>query len=290
MSAAPIVYLGATPIFVDSAPDRVDFDYDDLARKLSPRSKAIIAVHLWGCSCDLPRLMQFARARGIAVIEDACQAHGSTIAGRLLGTWGDLGCFSLKDGKLLATGEGGFVLTDDPNHAGKCRLLRTHCATPNEPETSYRRLGWNYRLTEYQAGLLEVQLPLFHEIVAFRQSQSNYLGEALADVEQLQAYEYLGIEQSNYFSPLWFLDSSRGRQFARVLARRGVPNSTGTFGLKPCQFWGAFGNAKRDSFGDETPNASALLDRSLAILLQISHGPAELQRTAATIREVLRGN
>jgi perosamine synthetase len=153
MSIVPVLYQQARPIFVDAASGRVDFDYEDLERNVSPRTKAIIAVHLWGCSYDMDRLMRFARRRHLAVIEDACQAHGSQWQGRYLGTWGDVGCFSMRDGKLVSTGEGGFLLTHTPAIAQACRTFRTHQANMHDPSQSYQRLGYNYRLSEIQAWL-----------------------------------------------------------------------------------------------------------------------------------------
>lgn len=133
MSIVPVLYLGATPVFVDSAPGQIDFDYADLVRKITPRTRAILPVYLWGTACMMPQLMEIAAQHGFPVVEDACQAHGSTWDGKAPGTWGKAGCFSMRDGTLIATGEGGFLLTNDRQVAAFCRAFRTHWSAPGDP-------------------------------------------------------------------------------------------------------------------------------------------------------------
>ncbi|HBY20914.1 MAG TPA: hypothetical protein DEG71_07890 [Clostridiales bacterium] len=234
MSVLPVLYQNATPIFVDCKKNGIDFDYEDLERKISPRVKVIIPVYLWGCSYDMDKLMKFASKHKIDIVEDACQAHGTKWGGKYLGTYGRLGCFSLKDGKLLSTGEGGFLLTDDSDIADRCRLLRNHCINTLNPESSFSEVGWNYRITEFQGLIGNTKIESLDKIIARRQHQTKYLYERLVSNEHIDIYEYFSNEDPNYFSALIFIkDGKKGIEVAKELNRYKIINSTGTFGLIP---------------------------------------------------------
>jgi perosamine synthetase len=283
MSVVPIVYQGATPIFVDSAPDRIDFDYQDLESKVSPRTKAILPVYLWGCSYDMDRLLHFAQLHNLVVVEDACQAHGSQWSGHYLGTLGAIGCFSLRDPKLIATYEGGFLLTNSQELAEKYRGFRTHFAASN-PLYSYQQRGHNYRLTEFQAWLGRKQVENLGAILARRYGQSIYLLNGLS--AELASYHYAAQERSNLFSPVFLLnDEDAEKDIARALALRGVPNSVGTFGLQPVYKWPVFSEYAPPA--GSTPHAKQFLSRTLAISLLPQHTEADLDGIIATIKTTL---
>jgi perosamine synthetase len=284
MSIVPILYQGATPIFVDSAPGRVDFDYEDLRRKLTPRTKAILPVYLWGCSYDMDALMRFAAQHHLAVVEDACQAHGSQFAGRYLGTWGDAGCFSMYEGKLISTGGGGFLLTDNQELAEKCRGLRSHWVNVRNPALSYQQIGYNYRLSEFQAWLGRLQVCSFDALLERRYAKSVYLLNGLATT--LETYQYAAQERSNTFSPVFLLDEGDvGKGIAHLLAERGVANSVGTFGLKPVQAWPVFSAGATQL--PETPHAERFLSRVIAISLLPQYAEEDLERIIGTIKTTL---
>ncbi|MEO6890604.1 MAG: aminotransferase class I/II-fold pyridoxal phosphate-dependent enzyme [Ktedonobacteraceae bacterium] len=287
MSAVPIVYQQATPVFVDCQPGRVDFDYQDLKRKTTVRTRAILPVYLWGCSYTMQRLLDYAQHQSLWVIEDACQAHGTMWSSRYLGTWGHLGCFSMRDGKLLSTGEGGFLLTNHPELAQRCRSFRSHWANPHDSAHSYERLGHNYRLAEWQALLGRAQVRIFPTTLAHRRWQTEYLLTRLADVPEVEPYVFAPEEIPNYFSPVLLLrESLATRRIAERLSARGVRNSVGTFGLKPAGEWPVFREAGQRTDGAQitpTPNAAAFLERVLALILLPQYGVAELDALIATI-------
>jgi perosamine synthetase len=269
MSAVPVLYQGAKPVFVDSAVDRVDFDYDDLESKVTPRTRAVIPVYMWGCSHDQERLIEFAERYHIGVIEDACQAHGSTWAGKYLGTFGDLGCFSMHQNKLLSVGEGGFILTDNRALAEECRSFADHFSNPGRLTESYAYLGHNYRLSPILAEIALARLNRLAEAVSNRIIQSQYIVSCVGD-ETLVPYEYRDSELSNRFSPLLLYahneqsgDASTGTRFAQY----GVLNSTGTFGLAPAWRRLVFKDCCEDvnARPSPMPNADRLLHMVLAI-------------------------
>jgi dTDP-4-amino-4,6-dideoxygalactose transaminase len=272
---------------VDTAPGRVDFDYHDLARKLTPRTKAILPVSLWGCSYDLDRLTSFSERHHLAIIEDACQAHGALWNGRYLGTWGDLGCFSMRDGKLLSTGEGGFLLTNDTILAERCRAFRTHWASP-DPALAYQHLGYNYRLPELLAVLGRLHLTRLDDLLAWRAEQARHLIHGLADVPGLLPYQYDRAETPNYCSPLFLLDDTlEGYRIARTLSERGVVNSVGTFGLKPVHEWPLFAHLFHQTTRPDTPHATAFLSQTLALSLLPHYTKEYLEHIISVVKQTL---
>lgn len=167
--------VGATPVFVDIEPDTYNIDTSLVEEAITPRTKALLPVHLYGNPCDMQRLGGLAAAYGLAVIEDACQAHGATIAGKRVGSFGT-GCFSLYATKNMTTGEGGMVTTDDPAIAERVRLWRSH----GQAERYYHvALGFNLRLTEMQAAIGLVQLEKLPMFTERRASNAAFLTERL---------------------------------------------------------------------------------------------------------------
>jgi dTDP-4-amino-4,6-dideoxygalactose transaminase len=155
-SVAAIVYTGARPVLVDIDPDSYTIDPARIEAAITPQTRAILPVHLYGQVADMDPILNIARRRGLLVIEDAAQAHGAEYKGRRAGSMGDVGCFSFYPGKNLgAYGEGGAVTTNNPELARTVRLLRDWGA-----ETKYNHIlkGYNFRLEEIQAAVLGVKL------------------------------------------------------------------------------------------------------------------------------------
>jgi len=156
-TVAAIEYAGARPVFVDVEPDYWTMDPAKLEAAITPKTKAVIPVHLYGQPADMDPILAVARAHGLVVIEDAAQAHGSEYKGRRCGSMGHLGCFSFYPGKNLgAYGEGGAVVTDDADMAKKIRLLR---AWGEETRYEHKYKAFNYRMDGIQGAVLGVKLP-----------------------------------------------------------------------------------------------------------------------------------
>lgn len=156
-SVAAIEYAGARPVFVDVEPDTLTMDPAQVEAAITPRTRAILPVHLYGQPADMDPILEIARRRGLLVIEDACQAHGSEYKGRRCGSMGAIGCFSFYPGKNLgAYGEGGALVTSDPAIAARVRLLRSW-GEETRYEHTYR--GFNYRMDGVQGAVLGVKLP-----------------------------------------------------------------------------------------------------------------------------------
>ena len=155
-TAEAVSLAGATPRFVDVNPATGLLTAEIVERALDPRVRAVIPVHLYGATVDLAPILEVARAAGIAVVEDACQAHGAEYRGRRVGAQGDIGCFSFYPAKNLgAWGDGGAVVTDRPELADRVRLLRSH---GERPRYRHREIGTTARLDGLQAAVLRAKL------------------------------------------------------------------------------------------------------------------------------------
>ncbi len=177
-TVSSILYAGATPVFVDIDPETYDIDPDRVAAAITPRTKAICPVHLFGLPADMDPLLELADRHGLAIVEDACQAHGAEYRGRRVGSFGH-GAFSLYGTKNMTTGEGGLITTDDDALADWIRLYRNQGMRER-----YRHdiLGYNFRLTDVAAAIGLCQLDKLERNTARRQAIAKRYDEALADL------------------------------------------------------------------------------------------------------------
>ena len=165
-TAEAILYTGARPVFADVSPETANLDPAALVSALTARTRGVIPVHLYGLPAEMTPILEVCTARGIPVVEDACQAHGARYRGRRVGTLGCLGCFSFYPTKNLgACGEGGAVVTNDPDLAATMRMLRDH---GQATKGHHDRVGFNYRLDEIQAAILRVKLRHLPEAIQSR--------------------------------------------------------------------------------------------------------------------------
>lgn len=156
-TAAAIEIAGATPVLVDIEPDYYTLDPSQLEAVLTPRTRAVLPVHLYGQPAEMDPILAFARRHGLEVVEDCAQAHGARYRGRRVGGLGDAGCFSFYPTKNLgAIGDGGAIVTDDDKVADRLKQLREYGW---DNRRNSRRPGWNSRLDELQAAILNVKLP-----------------------------------------------------------------------------------------------------------------------------------
>lgn len=178
-TAEAISFAGATPRFVDVDFETYNLDVAKLEAAITRRTKAIIPVHLYGQPADMAPIMEIAKKYGIKVIEDACQAHGATYAGKPVGTYGDVAAFSFYPGKNLgAAGDGGAIVTNNPEIAEKVRLLRDHGSSK---KYEHRIIGHNFRLDTLQAAILNVKLRHLPAWNDARRRNAAYYTEKLAD-------------------------------------------------------------------------------------------------------------
>lgn len=182
-SVAAIVHCGAKPILVDVREDFL-MDVEKVESLITPKTKAIIPVHFNGRVCDMEKLMEIAKKHNLIIIEDAAQALGAKFDGKVAGSMGLTGCFSLYPFKILgAFGDGGIVTTNDENIAQKIRLLRDHCQKTKTELVCY---GFNSRLDNLQAAILNVKFRYLPEWIKRRQEIANLYNQGLSDIPEVK--------------------------------------------------------------------------------------------------------
>ncbi len=179
-TASAIGQVGATPVFVDIDPETLNIDTDAVAAAISPRTRALIPVHLFGHAAELSPLLKLARTHGFAVLEDVAQGFGASYERKKLGTWGDVGAFSFFPTKNLgAFGDGGVMVTDSLEVADRLRMLRAH---GSRKKYHNEVIGYNSRLDELQAAILRLKLERIEEANAGRRRVAALYGERLGDM------------------------------------------------------------------------------------------------------------
>lgn len=180
-SANCALYVGARPVFADIEPDYFTLDADQVASKLTPQTRALIPVHLYGQPCDMERLAALADRHGLILIEDACQAHGARLGDRPVGAWGTA-CYSFYPTKNMTTVEGGMLTTNDAQIAERARLIRDH---GSRARYQHEMLGFNLRLTDLQAAIGLAQLAKVDAWNKQRRANAAYLSSRLAGIDGL---------------------------------------------------------------------------------------------------------
>lgn len=179
-SANPILMVGATPVFVDSKKDDWQMDPEDVRRKITPKTKAIVAVHLYGHPCDMDPIMKIAKENNIYVIEDCAEAIGSEYNGKKIGSFGTVACFSFFGNKTITCGEGGMVMTNDENLYDLLCHYKAQ-GVSNTREYWHDVLGYNYRMTNIQAAIGLAQLEKIEEKVSKKEQLGQWYQKYLKD-------------------------------------------------------------------------------------------------------------
>jgi perosamine synthetase len=180
-----IVRSGATPVLIDCDPDTWNMDVRFIEEKISPRTKAIMAVHIYGLPVDMNPILELCKFHGLKLIEDSAEMIGQTYFGKQCGSFGDISTFSFYPNKHITTGEGGMLLTDDDDLAAQCRDLRNLCFKPNK-RFVHDRLGWNLRMTNLQAALGLAQLERLDEFIDKKRKIGHLYNKLLSNIEGLQ--------------------------------------------------------------------------------------------------------
>ena len=306
--AQAVTECGATPVLIDSDPATWNMDVSQVESKITPRTKAIMPVHIYGHPVDMDPLIAFAEKHGLAIIEDAAQAHGaeylskresSAAAWRRCGSFGELSCFSFYANKLINTGEGGMILTDDERLAEKLRSLRNLCFQP-ERRFYHENLGFNFRMTNMQAALGVAQIERFQQIVAHKRRIGHEYGRRLGGIKHLQ----LPIEQPWARCVFWMygvvLDEDSGmtaQEFAARLGHHGVETRPFFCGMHEQPVFKRAGLFQDEQYPVATrlaqqglylPSGVGLTDQQLADVCEIIHEVLGESAIRRNIRHSLR--
>lgn len=195
----PILYQGAIPVFADVDPATCNVTAESIAAVISPRTKAIMVTHLFGNPCNMTEIMKVARQHNIPVIEDCAQAFDARHQGQLVGTFGDIGCFSLQQGKHITTGEGGLVVTNNPEYARRVFLFVNKAWGYGDAKPDHYFLALNYRMTELHGAVAVAQLEKLDDSVNTRVRLANMLSEALQGIPGISTPKVLPGDTHTYW-------------------------------------------------------------------------------------------
>ena len=232
-TATTVVEANAVPVFVDIDPDSYCLDPVRVEEAITPRTRAIVVVHLGGQAADMDALTDIARRHNLTLIEDAAHAHGGEYKGRKLGSIGDVGSFSFQASKNMTAGEGGILITNNEEHERMARSLHNCGRVANGTWYAHEYLGGNNRMTEIQAAILRCQLARLEEQTARRDANGRYLNEQLAKIPGIRPLPRgLGETLHPYHLYVFRYDAAawdglpRGT-FVKALTAEGVASSEG---------------------------------------------------------------
>jgi dTDP-4-amino-4,6-dideoxygalactose transaminase len=275
-TVAAIGYSGARAVLVDVDPRSFNLDPAGLERALTPRTKAIIPVHLYGQPVDLDPIFEIAGRRGVPVLEDACQAHGAEYKRRRVGPLGELGCFSFYPGKNLgAYGEGGLVVTNNPEHARTLRLLRNW---GEERRYHHQLRGYNYRMEGLQGAILRVKLRHLEEWTEARRARAARYSELLRGSEVQTPAE---MPYARHVFHIYAVRSPQRDALQKSLQAAGV--QTGIHYPIPVHLQPAYADLGYKA-GD-FPVAERLAQEVLSLPLYPEQTPAQIEEVVAAVQQ-----
>ncbi|MEA4963998.1 DegT/DnrJ/EryC1/StrS family aminotransferase [Lutispora sp.] len=305
-TAESISAVGAVPVFVDVRLDTFNIDPSKIEEKITPKTKAIMPVHIFGQPCDMDEINEIAKKHNLKVIEDACQAVGAEYKGRKAGTLADIACFSFFPTKNLGcAGDGGMIITDDDDLATICKALRTHGSGENgkkaynllndineeveedkstdntiyNPLKYYNYLvGHNSRLDELQAAILRVKLTLLDEWNNKRRENAKLYNEKLKDTKIVTPYEDKNVKHVYH---MYILQAEKRQEIVDYLKQRGI--ATGIYYPVPLHLQKAYTHLGY-KLGD-MPNAEYLSERTFAIPMFAELTEEEKQYIVQAIKE-----
>lgn len=276
-TVSTILMTGARPVFVDVEPDTFNINPGLIEAALTPRTKAILLVHLYGYPCDMGAIMAIAERHGLKVIEDACQAVGATYHGRPVGSFGT-GMFSLYATKNIMTGEGGIITTNDDALAEKCRLMRQHGM---KRRYYHEMLGYNYRLSDLHAAIGVAQLDRLADFTTRRRFNANYLNS------KIESEAVITPTIKDGYGHVWHQYTVRvkgrtGRDAAvQHLTERGI--GTGIFYPVPAHQQGYV----REMLGEiSLPVTEQLAREVISLPVHPQLTPADLEQIAAAVNQL----
>jgi perosamine synthetase len=285
--AAAIVRAGAKPVLVDCDPRTWNMDVGQVEARITPRTRAIMAVHIFGLPVDMDPLLALARKHGLKLIEDAAEVIGQTYRGRPCGSFGELSTFSFYPNKHVTTGEGGMLVADDPALAARCRSLRNLCFKP-EQRFVHDELGWNFRLTNLQAALGVAQLERLDKSVATKRRMGARYTELLSGTRGIQLpVPSLPYADNVYWVYGLVLEEDVPFDAKEAMARLGKLG----IGTRPF-FWPMHEQPVLRRMGlfegERYPAAERIARRGFYIPSGMALTGEQIERTAAAVREILR--
>jgi len=284
--AVAVVSWGARPVLVDADPETWCLDVTRVEEKITPRTRAIMAVHIYGHPVDLDPLFDLAYRYNLMIIEDAAEAHGAEYKHRRCGSFGDISCFSFYANKIITTGEGGMVLTDNPAMAEKARLLRNLYFGTRE-RFLHDDIGFNFRLTNLQAAIGLAQLEIMEERLAKKRWLALAYKERLKDIPGLQLPAEKPWAKNVYWMYGIVLNPETGynaRHFGQLLAEEGIETRPFFVGLHRQPALIKRGFVTQEPF----PVSDYLSSQGLYLPSGLTLTESKIDRVCEAIRKILR--
>lgn len=283
-----IVRNGGVPVLVDSDPGTWNMDVAQIESRITPKTKAIMIVHIFGLPVDVQPVLEIAARHGLKVIEDAAEMHGQNYNGKPCGSFGDISTFSFYPNKHITTGEGGMILTDDDDLAETCRSLRNLCFQPHK-RFIHERLGWNMRMTNLQAALGVAQLERLDEFVQRKRALGALYTELLRDVSGIQ----LPLPKTGYGDNIYWVyglileeeTGLNGELAMKMLAEKGVGTRPFFYPMHQQPVFEKAGLFKNETY----PVAERLYRQGFYIPSGMATGQKQIYKVVAAVKEVLNG-
>jgi len=199
--AQSVVTAGGIPVLVDSCLNTWNMDVTQIEAKITPKTKAILVVHIYGLPVDMQPVLDLCKKYNLKLIEDAAEMHGQTYNGKMIGSFADISIFSFYPNKHITTGEGGMILCNDDALAEKCKYYRNLCFEPNGRRFVHHEIGWNYRMTNLQAALGVAQLEKIEYHIQRKREVGNLYTEILKDIKGFQ----LPLQKTSYAENIYWV-------------------------------------------------------------------------------------
>ncbi len=277
--ANAITYTGARPVFADVDPVTWTISPESVMTLITPRTKAIMPVHLYGQMAPMVELMALAEAHNLWVIEDAAEAHGAAIGNRRAGAWGTIGSFSFFANKIITTGEGGMLITDDAELAARCRLLRDH-GMPPDRRYWHDEVGFNYRLTNMQAAVGVAQMTRIDEVIRRKREIALQYARELKDVPGIT----MNVERPGSTSVFWMVSALIDPPYA--LSRDELVVALRKEGIDSRPFFHPMDTLPPYRTSEPCPTALSLSRRGINLPSSPMLTTAQVSRICATLRRL----
>ncbi len=277
----PILYVGATPVIVDVSPKTWNIEAEEIEKAITKKTKAIIPVHLYGNPCNLDEIIEIAKEHHLFVIEDATESLGATYKGRQTGTFGDFGCFSFNGNKLITTGGGGMIATNDEKQAEHVKFLVNQARDASQGYY-HPEVGFNYRMTNIEASLGLAQLERIDEFLAKKKAFRKIYQEILGDLPYIQFQEeYDNAEGSWWLTCIKIEKDIDISNLMLKLKEKGIPTRR--------IFMPASEMPYLKKFSKPCPNAYEIYNHGICLPSSTLNEEEDIRKAALVIKETLNG-
>lgn len=283
-SGNAIAQCGARPVLVDCEPGRFVLDLADATARITPRTRALMTVDPFGEPCDMAGAAALAEQHGLVLVEDAACALGAHVDGRRCGAWPGAGCFSFHPRKIITTGEGGMVTTDDDALAERLRLLRNHGGVRAGVGMRFDEHGFNYRLSELQSAMGRAQMRVLDDMLAGRRAAAEAYDRALAPLDYVRV-PAAGAAGATFQSYVVLLDDGIDRDAVCAgLLAAGIATTLGTYAMHAHPAFAPYGYRAGD-----LPHSLRAQRQSLTVPLWPGMEGEVVEQVVAQLRRVIEG-